>query len=392
MAPHAAPAGDSVVAQTAAMSTRHRLKGPPLHSFAWPLASALALAACQAGSDGVSAPPAATFVGLGILPGYSSSRALAVAGDGSVVAGTASTVSGMKQAFTWNAQQGSAALGFAPTGTNSAAAAVSADGSVILVNGDSAVAPPTPSAVFRWTREAGFVRLASPDNSTLCSGAGVSGDGSVIVGTCLRYNGEAFRWLADAAPIGLGRFGGGSDQTSSAAAISANGSLVVGAGHPVLTGALAWDATGIATILGKLPTDASAVATATSRDGSVVVGVSLDSAGNAHAFRWTRQAGMEALGALPDGISGSVAAGASGDGTRIVGWGAAASAGEVALVWDAAHGWRSLAAALRADHRMELPGWKLERATAISDDGHDIVGYGTNPQGQTEAWRLLLPR
>lgn len=374
------------------MGTWHRLGRRSLCSFAWPFVSALALAACHAGSEGDAAPAAATFVGLGILPGYSSSRAFAMASDASVVAGTASTVSGMRQAFVWNAQQGSVALGFAPAGTNSAAVAVSADGSVIVVNGDSAAAPATPAAVFRWSRVAGFVRLPSPDNATLCSGAGVSGDGTVIVGTCLRYNGEAFRWLADAAPVGLGRFGGGSDQTSSAAAISADGRLVVGVGHPVLTGALAWDATGTATVLGKLPTDASAAATAASRDGAVVVGASLDSAGNAHAFRWTRQAGMEALGVLPDGISGSVATGASGYGTRIVGWGATASAGEVALVWDAANGWRSLAAALRADHRAELPGWKLERATAISDDGRGIVGYGTNPQGQTEAWRLLLPR
>jgi hypothetical protein len=40
-----------------------------------------------------------------------------------------------------------------------------------------------------------------------------------------------------------------------------------------------------------------------------------------------------------------------------------------------------------------LAGWSLEDATAISADGRTIVGLGTNPDGNTEAWlaRLAAP-
>jgi hypothetical protein len=38
------------------------------------------------------------------------------------------------------------------------------------------------------------------------------------------------------------------------------------------------------------------------------------------------------------------------------------------------------------DLGIDLSGWILRGATAISADGTTIVGYGTNPFGQQEAW------
>ena len=110
------------------------------------------------------------------------------------------------------------------------------------------------------------------------------------------------------------------------------------------------------------------------------------------AFVWTRTTGIEALGAgVPPGVTGVHASGVSGDGATVVGWGATGE-GETALVWQADSGWRTLAAALVADHRTDAAGWRLTRATAISDDGRTIVGYGTNPTGQTEGWLVRLPQ
>jgi len=40
---------------------------------------------------------------------------------------------------------------------------------------------------------------------------------------------------------------------------------------------------------------------------------------------------------------------------------------------------------------LDLTGWTLEEATAISDDGRAIVGYGTNPDGFTEGWYAVIP-
>jgi hypothetical protein len=39
-----------------------------------------------------------------------------------------------------------------------------------------------------------------------------------------------------------------------------------------------------------------------------------------------------------------------------------------------------------------LTGWTLTEATGISDDGQVIVGWGTNPSGDQEAWRAEVPR
>jgi uncharacterized membrane protein len=220
----------------------------------------------------------------------------------------------------------------------------------------------------------------------------MSGDGSVVAGTCLTVNNEAFLWRGGAAPVSLGRFGGGSNQTSSAAAVSKDGSTIVGTGHPVLTGAVMWTTSGASAILGKLPSDATAYATGVTRDGASVVGTSTDSNRVARAFVWTRTTGIEALSAgVPPGVTGVHASGVSGDGATVVGWGATGE-GETALVWQADSGWRTLAAALVADHRTEVPGWRLTRATAISDDGRAIAGYGTNPDGQTEGWLVRLPQ
>ena len=202
-------------------------------------------------------------------------------------------------------------------------------------------------------------------------------------------NNEAFRWTQATGSYGLGRFGGGSDQSSSAAAISVDVSVVVGAGHPVITGAVIWQIPGTAIALGKLPGDTSATALAVSRDGTVVVGMSISDAQASRAFRWTRSSGMMALETGID-MQESVAAAVSGDGSRIVGW-ATTSSRETAAIWDAEHGLRPLDAALASEYRTRIAGWQLTRATAISDDGRTIAGVGTNAEGAIEAWIVKLP-
>jgi len=329
-------------------------------------------------------------VPLGFVPGYAMSQVSAVSLDGSVVVGTASTTSGNRQAFRWTAAEGTKGLGYMPGGTYSAAAAVSSDGSVILGNGDSAGLPTTAATVFRWTANAGASRLASPLGAYLCSGSGLSADGSTVAGTCLQINDEAYRWTGDAPPAALGQFGGGSNQTSSANGISADASAIVGAGHPALTGAMMWAADGTPTVLGKLPDDASAYAAAASHDGTVIVGTSQDGAQNGRGFRWTKDAGIVALGAAPSGLSGTYAASISGDASVVVGWGSGDD-GDIALIWDASHGWRRLDTALAADYGLDVDGWTLARAMAIAEDGRTIGGYGTNASGQTEAWIVRLP-
>ena len=152
----------------------------------WLTGGALPLAACLGGSDSAPAVQHATFLNLGFLPGYTSSQASAVSSDGSVVAGTATTAAGNRQAFRWSAQKGLVGIGFMPGGTYSVATAASANGAVIVGSGDTTDDSPTSSMGFRWDEATGAQRVEALPGSHLCHAAGVSGDGAVIVGTCLQ--------------------------------------------------------------------------------------------------------------------------------------------------------------------------------------------------------------
>ena len=373
------------------MSSRQRINDQFALRIATIITSSVLLASCFGnGSDNASgSSKPATFTNLGFLPGDTSSTANAVSADGTVVVGSSMSSAGVAHAFRWNAQQKIVGLGSLPGGSHTTAVAVSADGLVVVGFGESSSAPPSSSAVFRWTSGNGIARVDGVPGSYLCTASGVTGDGTAHVGTCLTINNEAFHWTHSTGSVGLGRFGGGGDQTSSALAVSSDGRVVVGAGHPTLTGAVLWVVGGGSTVLGRLPGDASAVASAVSRDGAVIVGSSTDDSQRSRAFRWTQQMGMMAL---PDASSGmfGMAFGVSGDGQIVVG-STTSAAGEAAVIWDAERGTRLLETVLSSDFPTDIEGWKLIRATAISDDGHTIVGYGTNPGGQSEGWAVRLP-
>lgn len=117
-----------------------------------------------------------------------------------------------------------------------------------------------------------------------------------------------------------------------------------------------------------------------SADGSVVVGI-FGSAGVNEPFRWTAATGMVGLGA-PLGPSGPGAAhGVTPDGSVVVG-----TSGDVAFLWDADHGMRSIQALLTDGAGIDLAGWDLRAAADVSADGTVVLGWGTNPDGFTEAW------
>jgi probable HAF family extracellular repeat protein len=121
-------------------------------------------------------------------------------------------------------------------------------------------------------------------------------------------------------------------------------------------------------------------------DGTVVVGRG-NSASGPEAFRWTQAGGMVGLGDLPGGTFFSEAEGVSGDGAVIVGRGTSA-VGTEAFIWDAVNGMRNLRDELINDFSLgaELAGWTLTHALGVSADGLKLVGFGTNPSGDTEAW------
>jgi probable HAF family extracellular repeat protein len=296
------------------------------------------------------------------------------------------------EAFRWTRADGMVGLGDLPGGRfNSQAHGVSADGAVIVGESEIASAgprfPPARNEAFRWTQADGMVGLGDLEGGNFQSKAyDVSGDGSVVVGSSHTAHGnQAFRWTLDAGMIGLGDLPGGF--TSAATAITPDGSAVAGYGNiESSTIAFRWTQTGGIVGLGNLPGGGSPnYAYDVSADGLTVIGDG-STTESSEAFRWTETSGMVGLGDLPGGYYLSGAKGISADGSVVVGLSWTASDAE-AYIWDAAHGMRSLKDVLANDGLgASLTGWTLISAQGISADGRVVVGLGTNPDGDAEAW------
>lgn len=82
--------------------------------------------------------------------------------------------------------------------------------------------------------------------------------------------------------------------------------------------------------------------------------------------------------------------GVSHDGRTVVGSGSLGGPGTEAIIWHPQAGDpQSIKALLLADG-IDVSAWQLDAATDISGDGATIVGYGRNPQGIQEAWRVQV--
>jgi len=346
-----------------------------------------ALAALASSAAIASAAPTPSFMGLGTT---STCRfptvAFGVSADGSTVVGRCQNNTGNGQfiAFRWTEDTGLETLGDLPGGElTSAAVAVSADGSIVVGGSSSTLG--TQSEAFRWTAQTGLVPLGDlPGGSYFSAATDVSADGSVVVGfsTSDLPNSEAFRWTAQDGMVGLGA------ARSSARAVSTDGSVIVG-DIGSLVRPFRWTAQSGLVNLG-LPSGGAIQATAqdVSSDGNMIVGAGIKPSGDAYAYVWREGSGFQNLETL-SGDTISVAREVSADGNRIVGY--SRRADFRAVLWDGAYGSRDLRQWLVNDFGLDLTGWLLTDAYAISSDGNTIVGVGINPQGEDEAFRAVIP-
>jgi hypothetical protein len=326
---------------------------------------------------------AASFMGLGSPSDTQnlSSDAYDVSADGSVVVGV--YYGGSPEAgdwrvlpFRWTKADGMVTLEGFPEGTSLAFAnSVSADGSVIVGNVvNSAI------GAFRWTKADGIVSLGGNGSGAY----GVSADGSVIVGG--NGNGTAFRWTQETGMVDLGSLS--AEAHSHAFGVSADGSVVVGYNGQFLEHrGFRWTELSGMVDLGSLVDDGYIIdfplpppyiiPNSVSADGSVIVGFS-----SGRAFRWTQETGM--VGLLPSPNNGYDVGGnardVSADGSIIVGY-----SGLGAFHWTQETGMVSLKETL-IGKGLDVSGWTLYEADAISADGFTIVGRGINPSGQYEGW------
>lgn len=336
---------------------------------------------CSAGAT----PP--IFRGLGVLPGASDSGALSISPNGTWVAGYSTTAFG-DRAIRWSLATGMQSLGVLPGGLDSRGVGISADGKTVVGYSNS----PGGYRAFRWSTVGGMVNLGTLSGSDYSLATAVSNDGSVVVGYSLvpedtgtHY--RAFRWMSGTGMQSLGLLSGGVN--SFAQGVSGDGSVIIGVGDS--DGSFDFRAfrhtssEGMVN-LGTLPEGNYTIGFGVSADGSTVVGYGRAASENLSAFRWTNATGMQDLGAYP-GADFTIARSVSADGSIVVG-GAEALLGNTAFLWTAKLGIVNLNTYLSA-RGIDLTGWTLTVAYAISSDGLTIAGKGDH-NGHEEAWVVFL--
>jgi hypothetical protein len=183
---------------------------------------------------------------------------------------------------------------------------------------------------------------------------------------------------------------------------SANGATIVGeADSSAGTSGFFWTSGGGMDPLPGLPgalfrTGALAI----SNDAATVVGyanASASSTSQLEPVRWTGSgfSTVQNLGALPgQGSARGRAYDVSPNGARIVGTTRDAQGRDVAFLWTAADGMRSLAEVLSSEYGVDVGDWQLEEARGISGENgfaeFVVVGSGTNPSGQPEGFVAVL--
>jgi probable HAF family extracellular repeat protein len=329
----------------------------------------------------------ASFTGTGDLPGGAfESWANSVADDALVVVGSSASASG-NEAFRW--EDGViTGLGDLPGGSfGSNASDVSADGGVIAGTGNST----SGIEAYRWA--AGVMTpIGDIPGGAFHSGAtAISADGSVIVGTgrSTTFYQRGFRWEDGV----LTDLGAPSGPESPLFGLTADGSAAVGQGNAFGNwGAWKWSTqAGWSFLPWSTPQSAHIVASAESisDDARVVVGGSGVDGSSMRAVRWVDFV-PQILPSVATQTGTSYATHVSADGGTVVG-SAETAQGTEAMLWTDGGQSRLLYDVLTVDHGLNLTGWTLTAARHISADGRKIVGYGTNPEGNTEGWLAVLP-
>ena len=282
-----------------------------------------------------------------------------------------------------------------PTDFGSLAVAVSNDGERVVgsigltLEGFAGPFYTAWQAMYWWDRSSkNAVADWTPDvmEFTDISGNGGVVSGSTRAGSFEPIPGEPVMWTGPGStPVPLGTLGG----LGQAFAVTTDGSMIVGESFNVKGGAVnafQWtEEAGLRRLPNTEPSQFHS-AMGISPDGRYVVGIT-----SGNAFVWTEETGLVDIGRAP-GASVAFALDVAADGSRAVGY--SLTDGETrelaAFVWEPASGMRALQTVLAEDYGVDVSGWRLDAATAISDDGRTIVGYGLAPSGRVEGWAVRI--
>ncbi len=328
------------------------------------------------------------FIALGDLPGGDYySEAVNISSDGSIVVG-ASLIDkdeAFSEACRWTREEGLLGLGTDLSVRGTIGVAISGDGQVIA----GTISDEYPErSVFLWTESEGMRRLLG---GVLDSVSALSHDGKVVVGR-LQSPFHAFRWTEETGAIDLGHLPTSLPGVESYANdVSADGSIVVGGSQAGIGGLRAFKWTAAEGMVGlpdfgvSGPSDALSI----SDEGTTIVGRATIAKQGTQAVMWKSTGESIVLGDLPGGLSTSQAAAVSADGSIVVGVGNSAR-GLEAFRWSEESGMRTVQSIL-TDLGVDLPGWRLENASAVSADGAVITGRAINPDNNVEAFVAVIP-
>jgi uncharacterized membrane protein len=277
----------------------------------------------------------------------------AISGDGSIVVGQAVT-GGQQVGAYWRGQG-------APTLLPSTfiATGVSEDGTAICGNFYPG------GGAFRWSAASGFQTYVHPSWSSQ-QAYSISGDGYVIfAGGHTSYGGRGFAWVGSNL-IGVGMWGCCQNQSSTVDVCDTGDWGIAVSAYNSDSNYFRCTGTGS-------PTDLLGFyAHAINQDGSVIVG---------QQFRW-----IEGRGKVPFTVGPSEyfeGWDVSADGTVVIG-NLSAPTFNVPVIWEEGRGLTRLTDYL-ATQGIDLSGWVIGNAVAISSDGTAIVGNGTY-QGVPQTW------
>ena len=322
---------------------------------------------------------------------------------------------------------------------------LSGDGLVLVARGISVTG--TENAGLRWTQATGWQNLGAPSGSTFTQVRGVSFDGLEVTGST---GGNVYRWVQGSG-WGSPLFPGNAGAISADGSVVAGTylTIIIPAVPPSVvifpsTLLRIWqEGVGTSSQLAADPYWSFDI-TGMTADGSEVIGNRQGILGHSHAMRFTVSGGGVMLPIVPVGVNDECSSlyenpcvahayGATPDGTTLVGsvdlelgavppraarWignaaptflagaplGLPSVARDVtadggmivgdrhghAFVWTPAGGMRDLRRLLE-ELGLDLTGWTLGPAFAVSDDGSVVAGTGKRPDGASANWIVQAP-
>jgi uncharacterized repeat protein (TIGR03803 family) len=295
---------------------------------------------------------------------------------------------------------------FNPTGPagDDSAYAISGDGTMVV--GEKLVGG--LHSAFVGSDSADITLLAPLGGDDSGEAYGMSADGQYVVGFTYssalgKAASHAVEWTNGTAMPLTGLTGTSGSQ---ARGVSADGQIIVGATPRQVPEATVTEALALVRlvpeplVLGSVNVTkihGTAYAATEGAGGYTVVGSSAytDSTNGIHLAPFRSVNGEQPIvtGSIDATDNVGEALSISADGSIIVGYGTSGGQ-QMATIWDAQHGLRTLAQALTDDYGAgaQIAGWQLLSANGISPDGFAVTGNGINPQGNPQAWRVIVPQ